>query len=264
MRISTIEKRKKESEEEIEKKNYNRLKNILEADLWGDAVEEYNHNLSLEDDTFSFLTITKKEYDELAFSNMFAHYFASHKGLFKQLMQDARTTIQNGKEQKQLNIDIDLEHPLEIMREKKNIDLLIECGNHVFVIENKIKSGINGKKHDIYGKLVQDQLGTYMKYVEKEYADSFTHHYFIFSPDYNKINSSEFATKEVQDNYRIINYSEIYSVFLDYYNNHKDEFKNDKYFEDFLKGIKKHSNDRDKDFEEIMKRKMAKLISDTK
>lgn len=267
----SLSKRKEESKENFderknnttknEQSNYKLLKGVIDnPSLWKDPVDKYNADTSLEDDTFSFLTITKKEYDELAFSNMFAYYFNKHKALFKQLMQYAHPTVQNG-EKKPLNIIINTNQHLEIMREKKNIDLLIESGNHVFVIENKIKSGINGKKHDIYGKLVQDQLGTYMKYAEKEYANSFTHHYLIFSPNYNKIDSSEFATKEVQDNYKIINYSEIHSVFVDYYKNHKDEFKSDKYFEDFLKAIKKHSNDRDKDFEEIMKRKMQKLIS---
>lgn len=254
---------------QYEKSNYKLLKRIIfdEESLWGKPVEKYSNDDSTHEDTFSFLTITKKEYDELAFSNMFAYYFSKHKDLFKQFVQEAHPNTKS-EAKEPLGIIIDPEYPLDIMREKKNIDLLIESGNHIFVIENKIKSGINGKKHDIYGQLVQTQLGKYMSYVEEEYADPYKRHYLIFAPDYNKIDSSEFSEneqgKDVKNNYKVINYSEIYSIFVNYYNNHRDEFINDKYFEDFLKGIQKHSHERDKDFEEIMKRKMQKLINESK
>ena len=242
-----------------EKYNYELLSKLIFDDesLWEEnSISEYNHDIYPEQDTFSFLTITKKEYDELAFSNLFAYYFVRYKGLFKQLVKEGKSNEQP------LNISINLDQPFEILREKNNIDLLIECGTHIFVIENKIKSGINGKKHDIYGNLVQDQLGKYMKEVEKEYTGNYDFHYLIFSPNYNKLDSSKFATDDVRKKYKIINYSEIYSIFSDYFQEHIEDFKKDKYFEDFLKAIKKHSNERDKDFEEIMKRKMQKLVDE--
>ncbi len=53
--------------------------------------------------------------------------------------------------------------PFEIIRESvKNIDLWIRDERHVLVIENKIKSGFNGKTDD--GK---NQLNKYYEYTER-------------------------------------------------------------------------------------------------
>ena len=43
-----------------------------------------------------------------------------------------------------------------------NIDLLIEDDMHVIIIENKIKSKINGTRHDVDSELAQSQLKKYI------------------------------------------------------------------------------------------------------
>ena len=65
------------------------------------------------------------------------------------------------------------ENEFSILREKANIDLLIVEKNNAIVIENKIKSNINGicERHDIGSELIQSQLKKYREYVEKNYQD---------------------------------------------------------------------------------------------
>lgn len=54
-----------------------------------------------------------------------------------------------------------------IEREKENISLLISDKYNYVVIENKIKSSINGinERHDIYSNQVQSQLKKYYQFV---------------------------------------------------------------------------------------------------
>lgn len=96
------------------------------------------------------------------------------------------------------------------------------------VIENKIKSGLNGKTDD--GK---NQLNKYYEYTEsfKKEAGVDETNYFIFVPNYNDIVLNNPITK---DNYKIIYYSEIY----DFFRRYAAEYLNDKYFPDFLSGLK--------------------------
>ena len=68
----------------------------------------------------------------------------------------------------------------EIKREYKNIDILLSDGKKVLIIENKIKSGLNGKIED------KDQLDKYWKIIAKDPAYKGCESYgFVFVPDYN-------------------------------------------------------------------------------
>ncbi|MGT2960611.1 PD-(D/E)XK nuclease family protein [Streptococcus caballi] len=98
---------------------------------------------------FNFLNIIRQEDSELAFSNMFAYFFNINRIAFSRFAK------------KVLSVEIQTDFTIE--REKKNIDLLICDKNNVIVIENKIKSSINGinDRHDISSDLVQSQLKKY-------------------------------------------------------------------------------------------------------
>ena len=144
----------------------------------------------------------------------------------------------------------------EIAREENNIDLLIRGNKNVIVIENKIKSKINGQKYDIEGTLVQTQLGKYHDIIEKMISDpddssnGKKSYYFIFLPNYNKID-----TQKIKDSkgYETIKYSDIYSFF--------DENKvYDKYFNDFINAMYKHTQPIDNDLYDDMKQKFVKRI----
>lgn len=153
-------------------------------------------------------------------------------------------------------LHIDMNNDFSIEREKKNIDLLISDENNVIVIENKIKSSINGveSRHDIYSELVQSQLKKYYQYVtgDEEYKHR-TASCFIFSPNYNHIDLSRFSCGE---KYTIVYYRDIYNFFV----NHSTMFDGEPYFNDFVNVLYKHTKDYDNDLEEEMQRRFQNAI----
>ena len=198
------------------------------------------------DPYFNFLKIIKQEDNELAFSNMFAHFFNIHKGAFSRFASDV------------LHVDIQTDFTIE--REKRNIDLLISDKNNAVVIENKIKSSINGidERHDIYSDQVQSQLKKYYQFVtsDDEYSKK-TASCFIFSPNYNRIDLSKFSCGE---KYTVVFYREIYNFFVE----NRSLFDKVPYFDDFLNAIYKHTKDYDNDLEEEMQRRFQNTICNAK
>ena len=245
--------RKKECQEN-EKYNYQRLMTEILSDesLWKDTcVDCYDASEIHNDDTFSFLTIAKKEYDEIAYSNAFVYFFEKYPKLLESVLESLKDI-----NDKELMISIG-NQSTKIEREEENIDILIKSETCVVVIENKIKSKINGLKHDIYGEIIQNQLDKYFKYVEAEYAYVEDRYYLIFTPNYNKIDTDKF--KIDRDTYKIVTYRSVYQAMRSFAE--KDaNVANDNYFADFMRAIKKHTQDIDNNYEEIMKRKMKALI----
>lgn len=99
------------------------------------------------DNKYNFINIIKKENDELVFSNLFKYIFDSNPNAFIKFVKEV------------LEIK-DFSNDFMVLREKANIDLLILDKNNAIVIENKIKSSINGicERHDIGSELIQSQL----------------------------------------------------------------------------------------------------------
>lgn len=257
---------------EKENQNYNTLYEIINRpDLW--STETYK---SFERDTISienpdtFLSIIKKEDDELVFSNLLAYYFKKYDMLWNHFAKyvlkiETSGSMSIGTNQ---NIDNDSEtQAKKVYREKKNIDLLIVGKNEVIVIENKIKSGING----IIEGSEENQLDKYYEYIEDTYKTHSHRYYYILHPNYNKITN---LTTAAQKEYKPITYRELFYFFcgLTTDGNEIKEIedielkqilqkinKEDYYFIDFKKALKKHSTDNYNNYEEIMKRKMAEL-----
>ena len=88
----------------------------------------------------------------------------------------------------------------QIIREKENIDLLLEGDNNIIVIENKIDSGING-----------NQLVMYEKYIKNEYEKK-DKYFYILEPHYSSITEEE-KNKNGGEHYKILYYEELYKVF---------------------------------------------------
>ncbi len=224
------------------------LNKIIENDnLWEEVNTTQKISSSLvdhQDQHFNILKIIRQEDNELVFSNMLAYFFNSNKEAFTQFSREI--------------LQVDIKTDFIIEREKNNIDLLISDRNNVIVIENKIKSGINGVRHDIYGEKYQSQLQKYYNFVKtnKEYCDK-NISCFIFSPNYNHINLDRFTYGE---KYAIINYREIYEFF----NQRKAMFEGVKYYDDFINAIYRHSKDYDNDLEEEMQRRFQRAIDSIK
>ena len=222
------------------------LNQIIEnEDLWEESNTTQVMSEVVEPQTnpyFNFLKIIRQEDSELAFSNMFAYFFNINKIAFSKFAR------------KVLSIDIQTDFTIE--REKKNIDLLICDKNNAIVIENKIKSSINGihDRHNIYSNLIQSQLKTYYQFVttDAEYSKK-TVSCFIFSPNYNHIDLSKFSCGE---KYSVVYYREIYHFFLE----NRDLYDNVPYFEDFMNALQKHTMDYDNELEEEMQRRFQNTI----
>ena len=170
--------------------------------------------------SFNFLRLIRKEDDELSFSNLFAHYFKMSGKLCGSFVREV------------LGI-ADAKDDFQVDREYRHIDLLLTDDKYVIVIENKIKSKINGLKYDINGKIVHSQLEDYMK-IADGMAKGRTVRCFIISPDYNQIKLDAFPDGR---NYEIRPYSRILD-FLEHF--FIPQNIPDAYYADFLKAMKKH------------------------
>ncbi len=227
------------------KNDYETLKTMLEDENNWEEKDNFKKvdikNIKKEDN-FNFLKLVKLENFELAFSNMLQYYFLQNKNIFQKFVK------------KVLGIDINVkDKSFEINREEQHIDIVIRDDNKAIVIENKIKSDINGKEYDECGDVTKTQLDDYREYIEKDKNRKGS--YFIVVPNYNK---GKFLSNN--NGYKIITYKEIY----DFYKDKKEYFKDDKYFEDFLKALKKHTKEVDSETYDIMLDRLSKRIKEIK
>ena len=170
---------------------------------------------------------------------MFHYFLTQDKQLFHEFMTDVLRLAPSG--------------TYLVQRETEHIDLLIQDDKNIVVIENKIKSGINGIRHDIYGDLVQSQLFDYHKYAD-ENAHGRKESFYIFAPNYNRIDLQQYKKSE---DYEVINYSVLYEFF----SKHRIE---NKYYDDFLSALKNHAKDIDNSNFEIMQERFIETINSVK
>lgn len=192
----------------------------------------------------NFLSIIKKEYDELVYSNMLAFFFEQNREVFIDFTKEVLGVDS-------FNIDFDI-----IRESNDNIDLWIEDKNSVIVIENKIKSKVNGEKHDIYSEKIQSQLKKYYEFTYKERPNK-KKYFYVFSPDYNRINLSKY---DAGNYYNIINYSQI----RDFYKKYAGEMLHVNYFCEFVDALDLHSSTKDNLNYEIMKSRFITAIQRVK
>lgn len=227
----------------IEDNDYKNLKKYLElsklSKLW-DSPYNTPKAVSTEDssnnnDNFSFINLIHGENNEYAYSSMLAYYFALESNgrlLFQEFFNDKFPD--NNIE----FINVFQEHYLP---NRSRPDIVFEGKNEngQVIIENKIKSGINGK-----------QLTKYKKGL-------------IFVPNYNENlikNNPEFINNN--SNFKIITYRELLDFFEDSkISNYLEKKPNaKKYFEDFKSALRIQSRDKG----EIEINKFNLLLSKTK
>lgn len=212
--------------QEEDPRAYSELQELLDNDIYWESentTEKIISDGSTRKIAPTFLEIIRKEDDELVFSNLLAYYFRYNRPIFQKFAKEV------------LGVS-GFAPRFELVRESNNnIDLWIEDDKHVLVIENKIKSGLNGLKDDNYS-----QLNKYQEYTEGRIHDPENDsyqkesYYYIFTPDYNQIDVSKY---KLEKPYKIINYSIIYNFFCD----NAASFMDEKFFSDFLKGLKNHT-----------------------
>lgn len=227
-------------------KDYDMLKKLLnDSTVWNE--ENTTTKIDL-DEIYTyeshegFLSVIKKEDDELIISNLFSYIFTHKKDVFRDFVKDV------------LGIR-DFKINYRIKREKDKIDIWIENEDSIIIIENKIKSKVNNKKSKSSGKK-ESQLSKYYEETHEKHDDKKLYFY-IFAPDYNKIDLDSY---EYGDEYKIINYSQIY----DFYFENAGRMLNIKYFIEFLNAIYNHTMSADNINFETMKRKFIKNILEFK
>ena len=228
---------------------------VDKAELWEELTDKVE-NIKM---NTSFIEIIRKEYDELAYSNLLQYLFSSDKERFSKFAADVLNI-------KNLNVNCQIEREYHIITETQDsegkshknegyIDLLVTDESNVIVIENKIKSGIHGKKHDISSKENTDQLTKYYNYItaEEEYKTK-NKKFFIFLPDYNKKISVETLNRLKEDNmeWEPVYYSQIYDFYKDY--------DGVPYFADCVKSLKRHTEKNNNILEKEQSKRLYRAI----
>ena len=216
-------------------KSFDVISNLIDDDsLWEKGrINKIDDNRII-DKHFNFLDVIHKDFDELAYSNLFSYIFKTYPDTFREFVDKV--------------LGVNISSSYNIYREKANIDLWIEDDNNIIVIENKIRSGING----IVSKNkegIESQLKKYYEYALKERKNKNVH-FFLFVPNYNKINLKEYLESK---QYREIKYSQIYDFFS------KVNIK-DSYYLEFVNALYKHTKDRAIDYAEDMNIRLLEKI----
>ena len=166
-----------------------------------------------------------------------------------------------------------------VKREEKNIDIVLKAGDEVIVIENKIKSALNGKEinvesgddpsQDVNNKLTfKDQLMRYYQYIEGKYPtgnDDSNKHYFIFAPDYNPIENEHFGEvneKKMEEVWKVVPYSAIFEGIKNYNIDEDDNLKNDfdkNLFKEFLKALYVHTDSSANNYYRQMQKRLMRI-----
>lgn len=210
--------------------SYDIIKEVIEnKSYWkadGNSVVNIQKYKDIEET--NFLKLIKKEDDETIFTNMLYYYFKNDSNLFNEFIKEY--------------LEINDSEPYEVEREKSIADDTMKNGrmdlwatnkNNVIIVENKIKSGLNGidKENNL------SQLDNYYRYAE-EVADGRNIKGLIFVPNYNMEEIENEKNKyKIGDKYVTIPYSYLYSFFY----SKKEEFFNDKYYKDFVNALLKHT-----------------------
>ena len=236
------------------KEGYRLLRDLIDAeDLWEEpdksrfnAQELQNNGESAEHQTPTFLEIAKKQYDELVFSNLFAYYFNYSDEGFREFAKEVLGLPNVG------SIAF-------LAREtENNIDLWIETGTHIIVIENKIHSGINGVKQN--GNEKTTQLDKYYEHAKKKCRESQKLALFLFAPNYSSIKPSELKGIDPKSSeeweYTLITYKEIY----DFFSKHGALYEDECHFSDFCRDLKCHIESSEDNKRRVMHERFAQML----
>ena len=229
------------------KNDYAVLRKILDdKSRWGDDPTSKLVEVEFDKSKTNILTILGKDHDELAYSNLIAYLLSSDEELSKDFFSSVLGLTPWGK--------------LSVRREVKNIDLLLSDDNNIVVIENKIKSAINGVKNTdqsiVNGeKDMESQLSKYY-----DYANSLGKQnnkmvsFFIFSPDYNRLDLN--GLKNAQ-HYKPVFYSQLYNFF-------KTKNSSTNYYDILFEALRPHCREVDNSNTEIMQERFATAIKEVR
>lgn len=217
-------------------KAYNQLNEIINTEgNWQNPVARVSEQ-QMQLSERGFIDIIRKNYDELVYSNLLKYIFESSSDGFKEFAKQILKIEDWGEE-------------YTVAREENHIDLLIKDREHTVIIENKIKSGING----ICDKQEQEKKISQLSKYWEAHPNGNNLYGFVFLPNYNHIDLGYF---KYGDKYKTI----LYSVLYRFFEEHKKIYENVRYFDEFLYALKKHTTPIDNSYEEEMFEKFANRL----
>ena len=192
----------------------------------------------------TYFDICGTQHYELAYSNAFAYFINRYPDLFQNFIKELY-----GRE---------ISDIVSIHREEHNIDILIRTENELIVIENKIKSHINGRifeRHSDEGD--RTQLEKYYKYgTSKADEENREVLFCLLTPNYNDIDLTKYVRG---DQYQKIFYRTVYDFCLK-----QREYKDDFHFRDFVEALYAHTKDTSNDLYEEMRLLFLQRIKEKK
>ena len=233
----------------------------------------------------NLIDIIHKTRDELTYSNLLAYM------LMQEPLKESFCNLFREK------YDVNLSKNYVVAREEGNIDILIQDDKNIIVIENKIKSDINGWKtenknsesvtnqlhkymHYVYGEVWDKNKSCYKKVEEtdkkypsiKKFQDGSKdepkqRHFFVLKPKYNNLSEEsinegikDFEKKNVEK-HGIERKGEYKIIsYADLYNHFKDIECNTTYFKEFKSAIERHSYDVDNIQEHQMFERFVEIV----
>ena len=224
--------------------DYNALRELIDnPQNWSGEIEPVPHDGGHKDRQVTMFDICGINDYELAWSNSFAYFMGKYPALVREFAQRV------------LGINYSPTPEFHIIRESENnIDLFIEDRDRIIVIENKIKSHINGLIFNRKSQeLEQTQLEKYFDYASKKASDKNKEaRFYLLLPNYNDIDLSNYKKG---DAYKKIYYKQVY----DFLSGRK-ELDSDPHLKEFHTAMKPHTSEHSNDLYEVMKQRFYDIV----
>lgn len=214
---------------------------INDKEAWGEEVKTVKETREAMKDLIpprTIFDITRTSYSELSYSSALGYYLRNDKEFADKFINEV------------LGIPAKLDSNYKVFLETVHrIDIFITDKDKAIIIENKVKSAINGVYTDQQKTKRDNQLERYFENVRDD--DKFagkTIYPFLLTPDYNKIDISNLKYPYVE-----IKYSELYKVMRGY-----KAYGQDPDFTIFTDAVQKHISE----FDNGLRDEMFRLFFD--
>ena len=243
---------------DISNPSYLALKDVFDGNEifeWKPCTDtpKYSRNDIFADN--NFFKATRQQDNEVMFSNMLYYYFLNYPELTKQFLKNV--------------CNVTISNDFTVEREKDRMDIRIIDDTHYIIFENKIKSSINGMHTQIEDQKSNDKKKTKNKVIyeyvdgfrakEGKYISQLSVYYekaeeqnekdkkhraiigFVLAPNYNEFDKDELKKYLCGDKYECI----VYSKIRDFFEKNKNLTNGDKYIDDFINAMYKHTTPTD-------------------
>lgn len=209
------------------------------TELWGLEVTKVDSE-KINYHTFNFFDLCGIADSELAFSNALAYFMRKYP---QWVVEFAR----------HINQHSTLSEHFQVERETEaNIDLYITDDNNVIVLENKIKSQINGLKVNSTSiEKNKSQLDKYYRHAQKNRGHRDVSCY-LLAPNYNDINLDKYVSDDCHC--EKIFYKQIYDFIK------TKDYEHDFYLKEFVAAIEKHTHLYDNELYDKMKERFVQAL----